>query len=201
MPFDALISLIGIAIAAAWTPGPNNALVANSGARFGFRRTLPHVAGIGVGFPFMIFCIAVGLGQLFQQSTFLREAVRIGGVIVLLFLAWQIATADQNTKKKQSAKPFSFLQAAAFQWVNPKAWVMAISISAQYVISDNLFATALTVSIVFLVVGFGSASSWTAFGVGMQRWLNTRNRLRLFNFTMAGLIVLSVLFIILAELS
>ncbi|MBV1863721.1 MAG: LysE family translocator [Rhodobacteraceae bacterium] len=201
MPIDALISLIGIAMAAAWSPGPNNALVASSGARFGFRRTFPHVAGIGIGFPVMIFCIAIGLGQLFQQSTLLREILRFGGIFVLLFVAWQIANSAGKATKKQSGKPFSFLKGAAFQWVNPKAWVMAIGISAQYVKPDALFSTALIVASVFLIVGFGSASSWTAFGAGMQRWLNTDNRLRIFNVTMAGLIVLSVLFIASAELA
>ena len=201
MPIDALISLIGIAMAAAWSPGPNNALVASSGARFGFRRTFPHVMGIGIGFPVMIFCIAIGLGQLFQQSILLREILRYGGIFVLLFVAWQIANAKGKAKKEQSGKPFSFLKGAAFQWINPKAWVMAIGISAQYVKPDALFTTALIVASVFLVVGFGSASSWTAFGAGMQRWLNTDNRLRIFNVTMAGLIVLSVLFIASAELA
>lgn len=201
MPLDVLISLIGIAMAAAWTPGPNNTLVANSAARFGFRRSIPHVTGIGLGFPFMIFCVAIGLGQLFQQSQFLREAVRIGGIFVLLFLAWQIATSSKKTKKLKSAKPFSFVQAAAFQWINPKAWVMAISISAQYVLPEALITTALTVAAVFLVVGFCSASSWAAFGVGMQRWLNTSIRLQVFNLVMAGLIVFSVVIIAFAELT
>ena len=201
MPLDVLISLIGIAVAGAWTPGPNNALVASSGARFGIRRTIPHIVGIGVGFPIMIFCVAIGLGQLFQQSAVLREIIRYGGIILLLFVAWNIATAGDPTKNGKNTRPFSFIQAAGFQWINPKAWVMAIGISAQYVNADAPVFTALIVSAIFLVVGFGSASSWAMFGAVMQRWLGSSNRLRLFNFTMAALIVLSVLIIFFAELS
>ena len=200
MPPDTLISLIGLAVAAAWTPGPNNALVASSGARFGLRRTLPHIAGIGIGFPFMVFCIALGLGQLFQQSAVLREAVRIGGVVVLLWVAWKIATATGNARGEKSDRPFTFLESAAFQWINPKGWVMAISISAQFVSAAALLTSSAIVAAVFLVVGFGSATGWTLFGVAMQRWLNTSNRLRVFNVSMALLIVLSVALIVFAEL-
>ncbi len=201
MPLDVLLSLIGIAVAAAWTPGPNNALVASSGARFGIRRTIPHIIGIGVGFPIMIFCVAIGLGQIFQQSAVLREIIRYGGIVLLLFVAWNIARAGDPTKNGKNTRPFSFVQAAAFQWVNPKAWVMAIGISAQYVSSDAPVFTALIVSTVFLVVGFGSASSWAMFGAVMQHWLGSNNRLRIFNFTMAALIVLSVFIIFFAELA
>lgn len=201
MPLDAFISLITLAIAAGWTPGPNNALVASSGARFGFRATLPHVTGIAVGFPVMIFLIAVGLGQVFQQSSVLREIVRIGGILVLLWVAWKIATASGSATDEKTGKPFRFIEAAAFQWINPKAWVMSIGISAQFVNPVTPVRSALIVSAVFFVVGFGSASSWTLFGTVMQRWLNTHNRLRIFNISMAALIVLSVFAIVFAELS
>ncbi len=200
MPTDALFSLIGLVMAAAWTPGPNNALVASSGARFGLRRTLPHIAGIGIGFPFMVFCIALGLGQLFQQSAMLREAVRLGGIIVLLWIAWKIATSNRGVNGANADRPFTFMQSAAFQWINPKAWVMAIGISAQFVNAAAPITSSAIVALVFLVIGFGSASSWTMFGVAMQNWLNTQNRLRVFNITMALLIVVSVVLIALSGL-
>jgi len=107
MPLDAFISLITLGIAAAWTPGPNNALVASSGARFGFRATLPHVTGIAVGFPVMIFLIAVGLGQVFQQSSVLREIVRIGGILVLLWVAWKISHGQRIGHRQKNRQTVS----------------------------------------------------------------------------------------------
>ncbi len=192
---DTLLSLISLAIGAAWTPGPNNVLVANSGARFGFRPTLPHIAGIGFGFPFMIFCLGAGLGQVFAQSALLREGLRIVGAIVLLWVAWNIASARGAAKVGAGEKPFTFLQGAAFQWINPKAWVMAIGISAQFVTPDSPFVTALIVAVVFVIVGFGSASTWAFFGAALQNWLRVGNRLRVFNLSMALLIVASVFFL------
>ncbi len=200
MPSDVFISLISLAIAAAWTPGPNNALVASSGARFGLYRTLPHIAGIGLGFPFMIFCIAMGLGQIFQQSTMLRESLRIGGALILLWMAWKIATATGTGENSKSGKPFTFLQSAAFQWINPKAWIMAISVSAQFVSASDPFVTSSIAAGVFIVVGFGSATGWTLFGVAMQGWLRGNNRLRIFNVSMACLIVFSVAMIGISDL-
>lgn len=196
MTLDTFLSLISLAIGAAWTPGPNNVLVANSGARFGFRATLPHITGIGFGFPFMIFCVGAGLGQVFAQSALLREGLRIGGALVLIWVAWNIATARGAAQAGASKKPFTFVQAAAFQWINPKAWVMAIGISAQFVTPVAPLKTALIVSAVFVVVGFGSASTWALFGAALQNWLRVGNRLRVFNIMMALLIVLSVFFLL-----
>ena len=200
MPLETFLSLIGLAIAAAFTPGPNNTLVATSGARFGLRATLPHISGVGIGFPVMIFIIAMGLGQVFQQSALLREAVRLLGMLILLWLAWKIATSRGALGESQNARPFSFIQSAAFQWINPKAWVMAVGVTAQFVSAQAPLRSAIIVALVFVVAGFCSATTWTLFGVGMQRWLNTSNRLRVFNLAMAGLIVLSVLGIAAAEL-
>ncbi|MCP5088953.1 MAG: LysE family translocator, partial [Rhodobacteraceae bacterium] len=188
------------AIAAAWTPGPNNALVASSGARFGLYRTLPHLVGIGIGFPFMVVCIALGLGQVFHQSAILRETLRIGGAVILLWMAWKIASSSGGDSKPKSERPFTFLEGAAFQWINPKGWVMAISVSAQFVSATAPFASAAIAALVFVVVGFGSATSWTLFGVGMQSWLQSSHRLKAFNISMAFLIVFSVLLIIVSDL-
>ena len=200
MTFELLLSLIGLALAAAWTPGPNNVLVASSGARYGMRRTVPHIAGIGVGFPLMIFVIAVGLGQVFQQSQLLRETVRIIGIIVLLWLAWRIASSTAKLGENSFAQPFTFLQSAAFQWINPKAWVMAIGVTAQFVSQSNPIQSSLIISSVFVFAGFTSASGWAFFGVALRNWLNTRNRLRIFNIFMALLIVASIGAIALSEL-
>lgn len=200
MPVETFLSLIGLAIAATITPGPNNTLVAASGARFGFRATMPHVIGIGIGFPFMNFVIAMGLGQAFQQSSLLRETVRISGIVILLWLAWKIASSKGSASNTGSDQPFTLWQSAAFQWINPKAWVMAIGITTQFVSTDATWITSGIIAVVLLITAVLSSTTWTLFGVGMQRWLNTDNRLRAFNCAMAALILISVLGIGLSEL-
>jgi len=108
MTISTLLSLFGFAMVAGWTPGPNNALVATSGAQFGFRRTFPHVAGIGIGFPFMVFCISLGLGAIFQQSAIVRETLRFVGVVVLLWFAWKVATSGKPNAQSGRGRPFTF---------------------------------------------------------------------------------------------
>ncbi|GLQ35383.1 lysine transporter LysE [Amylibacter marinus] len=200
MTIAELISLMGIALVAGWTPGPNNTLVANSAARFGFRATFPHVAGIGIGFPIMVFCIALGLGNLFQQSIVLREGLRILGAVVLLWMSWRIATAGQPNAQAKEARPFTLIESASFQWINPKGWVMAIGISSQFADPSRPAITAMIMAACFVFVGFSSASGWAYFGTYMQRWLTTKRRADVFNWTMAALLVLSVLMIAFADL-
>lgn len=201
MSLNELLSLIGIALVAAWTPGPNNALVAASGAKFGFKRTLAHITGIGIGFPLMIFCVALGLGAAFQQSALLREGLRLFGIAILLWLAWNIAKSGEIKLGRTGDKPFTFLQSAGFQWINPKAWVMAISATSQFVNPNAPLATAGIISLVFVAAGFSSASGWALFGMSMQRWLTSEARRKVFNYVMAGLLVLSVILIAISDLS
>lgn len=200
MSFDIFLTLVGLAFASAWTPGPNNAMLASSGATFGIRPTVPHALGVCLGFPLMIFCIALGLGQLFLQSALLREGLRIAGMLALIWFAWKIANAAPPGSGQAGSRPLTFVQAAGFQWVNPKAWIMAVGITAQFVTGEKQLSESLIIALVFMVVGGGSAFGWTFFGVALQRWLRTDNRLRIFNLTMAGLILISIGVIAFAEL-
>lgn len=195
MTFTTILSLFGLAMVAGWTPGPNNALVATSGAQFGFRRTFPHVAGIGIGFPFMMFCVSLGLGALFQQSAFLRETLRVVGIVVLLWFAWKVATAGKPSSEGGRGRPFTFLESASFQWINPKGWIMAISISSQFADPMRPLLSSLIIAGVFIFVGFSSAAGWTLFGTAMQRWLTTDLRANVFNWVMAAMLLLSVFLI------
>lgn len=201
MTTSIFLSLLSIALVAAWTPGPNNALVAASGAKFGFRRTIPHITGIGIGFPLMIFCVALGLGAIFQQSALLREGLRLFGMAILLWLAWNIAKSGEIKLGRTGDNPFTFLQSAGFQWINPKAWVMAISATSQFVDPTAPLLTATIISSVFVFAGFSSASGWALFGMSMQRWLTSEARRNLFNYVMSGLLVLSVVMIAASDLS
>jgi threonine/homoserine/homoserine lactone efflux protein len=188
-----LLPLIWFACAAAFTPGPNNIMVAASGANYGFVRTLPHMFGIAFGFTFMIFAVGVGLGQVFKVYPQVHTGLKWAGTAYLLYLAWRIATAGRPRGVDAYSKPLTFLQAALFQWVNPKAWMMGVSaLTAFTTASGNYLAETLVVAGTFLAVSFPSISVWCLFGVGIGRFLKSDKALRVFNWTMAGLIVASI---------
>jgi threonine/homoserine/homoserine lactone efflux protein len=199
MTHDLLIALAALAFASTWTPGPNNMMLASSGATFGWRATRPHAFGVALGFPFMLFVVALGLGELFQRSEALREALRWGGVGLLLWLGWRIATAA-GAAAQGRARPFTFLQAAAFQWVNPKAWAMAVSTAATFISGAAPTRDAAVCAGVFVLSGLTSAHGWAAFGAWLRRVLSTPLRLRLFNGAMGGLIALSALYLAFSDL-
>lgn len=197
MEYDTFIALCILSFTAAFTPGPNNALVAASGANFGFRRTVPHVLGISLGFPIMIFCVGLFLGQVFQSSLMLRELLRWIGVGLLLYVAYKIATAGGLGSSVEERRPFRFHEAALFQWVNPKGWSMAIAITSQFATPDAPMRTAAIVAMVFVFFGLTSASTWALLGVSLQRFLETEGRLKRFNVVMAMLIAGCVIFLFL----
>lgn len=191
MTSETFLALIGLAIATLFTPGPNNAMLATSGATFGFRRTIPHALGVCVGFPLMVLIVGLFLGQLFQASTLLREFMRWGGAALLLWIAWKIANSAGPETKTGVSRPMTFVGACAFQWINPKGWSMAIAATSQFIVADDPLRTALIVTATFLILGLASSSTWIGLGQAISGWLTTTARHRAFNLTMAALIVLA----------
>lgn len=185
-------ALVALSIATLFTPGPNNTLLATSGANFGFRRTMPHLVGVAAGFPLMVLIVGILLAGLFQTSAILREGLRWGGALLLLYIAWKVAHAGSAGSGGRAVRPMTLGQAAAFQWINPKAWSMAVAATSQFIRPDAPYLTAGIVSATFLILGFISAALWTLGGQAIARWLTSERRLRVFNLTMAALIVLSV---------
>lgn len=198
MPIDTLLTLLGIMLAAAWTPGPNNMMLAASGVNFGLRATLPHIAGVFLGFGFMIFSVGLGLGEVFERQPILQEILRWAGAALLLWVAWKIAKAKAPGEPGARTKPFTLLQAAAFQWINPKAWVMCISIIGQFLDTAHPYKSAAIIAIVSMVGGVTSATGWAWFGAMLQRWLKSPRHLHMFNYTMAGIIVAGVAIVLLS---
>jgi threonine/homoserine/homoserine lactone efflux protein len=193
---DQLIALFVFANISAYTPGPNNVMLLASGVNHGFRRTLPHVMGVAIGFPVMTAAVALGLGFVFKSLPWLHGAIEIVGVLYLLWLAAKIAfqPVDHGIGVlRTESRPFGFFQAAAFQWVNVKGWIMAISGVSVYV-PDGLgpLAGAGVLSGVYFITGIGSASTWAAFGTLIARFLHEPRRLRAFNLTMGALLVASL---------
>jgi threonine/homoserine/homoserine lactone efflux protein len=197
---DALAALAALAFASVWTPGPNNAMLAASGATFGWRATWPHAFGVAIGFPAMLFAVALGLGEAFKASELMREGLRWGGAALLLWLGWKIATAGRAADGTRRGRPFTFWEAAAFQWVNVKAWIMALSTAAAFVGGASPLREAAVCAGVFLLAGLTSSHGWAGFGAALRDWLAEGARLRLFNGTMGALIALSALYLAAAEI-
>lgn len=187
-----LWSLIVFAAVTTFTPGPNNVMVTASGANFGYRRSVPHMLGITLGFPAMVVGVGLGLAGVFQAVPWLHAALKYAGAAYLLWLAWRIARSGR-AEAKARARPLTFLEAAGFQWVNGKAWMMATGALATFTtLGGDLVAEVLVIALVFGLVCYPSVSIWTACGVAIGRLLATDRALRAFNWTMAGLLVLSL---------
>lgn len=200
MTYDLLTGLLLFAFVSSVTPGPNNLMLMASGANFGFRRTIWHMLGIGIGFSVMIFLVGLGLAQMFVAYPILHTILKLLSVIYLFWLAWKIAnSAPPEGKIDSEAKPFTFLQAALFQWVNPKAWTMALTAIAVYT-PDQSMGSVLTVALAFGLVNLPCVSSWTVIGQQMARLLTSNARLRIFNWTMATLLVASLYPVVLGGL-
>jgi threonine/homoserine/homoserine lactone efflux protein len=196
---DLLLALLGFAFVTSVTPGPNNMMLLASGVNFGLRRTVPHMLGISVGHSVMVFLVGLGLAGVFTAWPLALTGLKLASVGYMLWLAWKIAQAGAPGEGRVRPQPMTFLQAAAFQWVNPKAWAMALGAVSAYVAEPSLWAYA-AVAGVFALVNLPSVSVWAAAGQGLRRWLQSPARLRAFNWTMAGLLVLSLWPVVTLEL-
>lgn len=192
MPFDTFLALILFAFTTSITPGPNNMMLFASGVNFGFRRTIPHMLGIGVGFLSLLLGVGLGLGALLHAVPTVYTALKFAGGAYLVWIAWKIASSRSLSEGKAGAEPMTFLGAAAFQWVNPKAWVMAVTAIATYTNADLYLLSVLLVSLAFAIVNVPSVSTWAGFGSALRDWLSVPARLKWFNITMATLLVLSL---------
>ena len=191
---ETLLPYILYCITMSGTPGPNNAMVMASGANFGLRRTQPHIWGINIGFSLMMFLLALGLGTVFLAEPRLLLVLKVVGVAYMLWLAYKIATANGMGDAAGGGQPLSFLKAAAFQWVNPKAWMMIVgAISVYGPAGYSPLEKAVYLSLIMLVAGAPPTQVWAAFGVGIRRFLQNSKALRIFNISMALLLVLSLI--------
>lgn len=192
MTHDLLAALVLFVFVATATPGPNNLMVMASGANFGFRRTLPHMLGIGIGFSLMVLLVGIGLAQVFAAFPPLHQVLKVASIGYLLYLAWKIAHAAPVRQGVAEGRPLTFLQAAGFQWVNPKAWTMAITATTAYAPSQTLAVMGI-IALTFGLVCLPVVSTWTFAGQQLARLLTSPARLSAFNWTMAALLVASLI--------
>jgi threonine/homoserine/homoserine lactone efflux protein len=194
LSLETLLALTLFAAVSSLTPGPNNVMLMSSGTRFGFMPTIPHLLGVTLGFVFMIVCVGAGLMRMFEIWPALHGVLKTASVIYLLWLAWKIASAPVTMTPKPTAsdRPLTFLQAALFQWLNPKAWTMALGALSAYVPVGDRVSGVLLVAAVFGVVNLPSCATWAAMGVQLRRFMSDPVKLRLFNRTMATVLVASL---------
>ena len=197
MTQDLILALMGYALATSITPGPNNLMLMASGANFGLARTLPHMLGVSFGHGFMTFMLGLGLVQVFESFPAVRIALTVLCSAYLLWLAWKIANAAPPKEGQPVGTPLTFLQAAAFQWVNPKAIFMSITAQTNYAPDGAGWTGALAVAAIFAMINLPSVSVWAWMGVQVKRFLGSGGRLRAFNITMALLLVASLVPIVL----
>jgi threonine/homoserine/homoserine lactone efflux protein len=192
MNYELFTTLIAFAFVSSITPGPNNLMLMSSGANFGFKRTIPHMFGVGLGFVFMLILVGVGLMQLFDAYPLSHQILKVLSVIYLVYLAFKIATAaEPQSDIQSSATPMTFLQAVAFQWINPKAWAVALSAVSIYAPARD-FKSVLLVGVIFGTVSLTTISTWTVLGQQLRHLLTDHQKLRIFNITMAALLLSSL---------
>jgi threonine/homoserine/homoserine lactone efflux protein len=200
MELSFFLALAMFAFVMSVTPGPNNIMLLASGAQFGFRRTLPHMVGIGVGMAILISSALLGLGALFALYPPLYIVLKWFGGAYLLWLAWKIASAPANglsNAHPQQMSPMRWWQAALFQFINPKAWMMAISGVGTFTIQGDMYVqSGLFILIIFACVNLPTISLWAGLGVSIRHWLTDAKRQRAFNITMGVATALTLLMII-----
>lgn len=199
-----LLAIAGFAFVTSATPGPNNVMLLASGANYGFRRSLPHMTGIVVGVALLLALTLAGLGELFRMYPASHQWLQVAGISYLLWLAWRIATTpvsndpENGSIRAHSGRgPMRWWQATAFQFLNPKAWMMALAAVSGFTLTGDLYLTSgLVLMAVFALVGFPSIALWAVFGTLMQALLHNPSRQRAFNWTMAALTAATALLII-----
>ena len=193
MNIEILFALVVFAFVSSITPGPNNIMLMNSGANYGFKKTVPHLSGVAIGFTLMIVLVGIGVMQLFNLFPVSFIVLKVLSLCYLVYLAVVMMMATHHSKSSQNkSKPLSFIQAALFQWVNPKAWTMALTAISVYAPSQSLFAVFI-VALVFGLVNLPCICSWIVLGQKMQTILTSEYRYKVFNITMALLLLLSMM--------
>ena len=190
---DLLSALVVFAFVTSITPGPNNMMLLASGVNYGFRRTIPHMLGVSLGFGFMILLVGFGIGQAFDTFPALYVALKVVSIVYMLRLAIKIATAGPVSRASDAgATPMTFLQACAFQWVNPKAWTMCLTAVSAFTVPSQYALSLIAVVAAYVIVNAPSVSAWVVFGQSLRGLLSDPKRVRIFNVAMALALVASL---------
>jgi threonine/homoserine/homoserine lactone efflux protein len=202
MSLDSMLALVGFAFVMSVTPGPSNVLLLASGVNFGFLRSIPLVLGISMGFLTMVLLVGLGLGELLQRLPVAGTVLKVACGAYVLWLAWKIArSAAVTLDRAAAAAPISFLQAALFQLVNPKAWAVALVVTVTYTDPDRYLLSLVALILVFAAVNLPSISVWALFGVALRRAMGDPRLVRIFNLAMALLLAGSMMILLWGSLT
>lgn len=193
MHFELVAALLSFCLVSSITPGPNNMMLMSSGATFGLRRTMPHMIGVSGGLAVMVLVLGWSLAGIAGKLPALYQALHIVSAGYLLWLAWRIATSAGPHERSTRARPLRFVDAAAFQWVNPKAWAMVLGAVASFARPDHIALDVPVIALVLVVIGFPCIGLWAGCGSLLKHVLRRPGALRAFNYGMAALLVLSIL--------
>jgi threonine/homoserine/homoserine lactone efflux protein len=193
MSLELFAAFILFAIVMLFTPGPNNIMLMSSGLNFGFGRTLPHMLGVSIGFGLMVFLVGIGLGAIFKIYPALYTVLKYAGAVYLLYLAVVIGTSGRVEEGKKKSRPMTFVEGAAFQWINAKGWIIALGAITTYAALTRFPANVILISALFVAIGTVSSATWAAFGSGLRRFLKDPRHVRAFNVVMALLLVASLI--------
>jgi threonine/homoserine/homoserine lactone efflux protein len=188
-----LTSLVVFSLIGALSPGPNNIMLMTSGVNFGLRASGPHVAGVWLGVTLVQLLIGAGFYALLQAFPWLYTALHLAALFYLLYLAWRMATATSTASGRNTPHPLTFLQAAAFQCVNPKVWAVGLAAITTFARPDHVRTDVVVIALTIGLVSVPCLVLWTAFGTVMRHALSTPKAVRFFNVAMAILLVLSLL--------
>src|SRR5947209_5048464 len=192
MRLDIFLALLLFSIVSSVTPGPNNMMLMASGVNYGVRRSLPHLAGVVLGYALMVALVGIGLDAIFRVAPGLLPLMRYAGAAYLIWLYWRISSSGAVNEGDAKGRPWVALAAAAFQWINPKGWVMAVSALTTYAVSPNYTTSVIVVALTFLLAGIPCTGVWVLFGAAMRRFLADPRRARPFNWTMGALLIASI---------
>jgi threonine/homoserine/homoserine lactone efflux protein len=193
MTHETLIALALYALVTSVTPGPNNLMLLASGVNFGFRQTIPHMLGISLGFTAMVALVGFGLGAVLTLFPIVFNVLRVLALVYMVWLSWKLASSGSLGSGDAKARPMTFIEAALFQWINPKAWAMALTATTLYTVPDMYYLSVILVAGTFGVINLPSVSCWAGFGVALRGFLSVPARLRIFSVGMAVLLLLSTL--------
>lgn len=186
------IALIIFSVSMLITPGPNNLLLMNSGVHFGIRQSMPHYLGICLGFPLMVCLVSLGLGSFIHEYPLFRVTLKYGGAAYMLYLAWHIYRAHEPGRAKSQKKPFTFMHAVLFQWINIKAWMMAVGVASLFSLSTSVIFNALIIGLIMLIIGIPSTAIWLWGGAFLKKFLKEDSHFHRFNTIMAIALVISI---------
>jgi len=194
-----ILSIATFTLSTSISPGPNNIMLLSSGLTFGYKKTIPHMTGVFFGFPLMVLIVGLGMGALFEKFPLVLSVLKFVGILYLFWMAYKIAnnTSSYDVEENSESKPFSFMQAAMFQWVNPKAWIMAItSISVFVTSNEHGLSQIIIISIIYFLSGCVSCNTWAFGGTILKKFIKSEKSVQRLNILMAILLVASVLPII-----